>query len=157
MLGAGHATPAPTRFAMNCQAIQKSNASEHPPRAFKLMKWLTILFAFFIILIIVLADTGNLGILRAVNEIPLGDKAGHFILYGILALLINLTFFGSFPSQSRTRIAVISGLILALLIGLEEFSQRNFSSRTFSMGDLGASYLGIVFFSWIALGGVPRK
>jgi VanZ family protein len=115
------------------------------------MKWLTILFALFLILIIVLADTGNLGILRAVNEIPLGDKAGHFILYGILALLINLTLFGSFPSQSRMRIAVISGLILALLIGLEEFSQRNFSNRTFSLGDLTASYLGVFFFSRLAL------
>ena len=115
------------------------------------MKWLTILFALFIILIIVLADTGNLGILWVVNQIPWGDKAGHFILYGVLALLINLTLFRSLPSQSRTRVAVISGLILALLIGLEEFSQRNFSNRTFSLGDLIASYLGVIFFVWLAL------
>ena len=115
------------------------------------MKWLTILFTLFIILIIVLADTGNLGILSLVNRIPFADKVGHFILYGILALLINLTFFRSFPLQSRKRVAVISGLILALLIGLEEFSQRNFPSRTFSLGDLTASYLGLIFFSWVAI------
>jgi VanZ family protein len=115
------------------------------------MKWLTIFFALFIILIIVLADTGNLGILQRVNRIPLGDKTGHFVLYGILTLLINLTLFRSFSSQSRTRVAVLIGLILALLIGLEEFSQRIFSSRTFSLGDLTASYLGVVFFSWLAL------
>jgi polysaccharide biosynthesis protein VpsQ len=115
------------------------------------MKWLTILFALFIILIIVLADLGKLGILQIVNQIPLGDKAGHFILYGILTLLVNLTLFRSFPSQSRKRVAVISGLTLALLIGLEEFSQRNFPSRTFSLGDLTASYLGMIFFSWLAL------
>jgi len=115
------------------------------------MKWLTVLFALFIILIIVLADLGKLGILQTVNQIPFGDKAGHFILYGILTLLINLTLFRSVPFQSRTRIAVISDLILALLIGLEEFSQRNFSSRTFSLGDLTASYLGVIFFSWLAL------
>jgi VanZ family protein len=121
------------------------------------MKWLTILFALFIILIIVLADTGNLGILRTVNQIPLGDKAGHFILYGILAMLINLTLFGSVPFQSRKRVAVISGLILALLIGLEEFSQRNFSNRTFSLSDLTASYLGVLFFSWLALRIQRRK
>jgi len=54
------------------------------------MKWLAILFALFIILIIILADTGNLGILNVINRIPFADKAGHFILYGILALLINL-------------------------------------------------------------------
>jgi VanZ family protein len=115
------------------------------------MKWLTILFALFIILIIVLADLGRLGILQTVNRIPFGDKAGHFILYGILTLLINLTLFRSVPFQSRKGVAVISGLILVLLIGLEEFSQRNFSSRTFSLGDLTASYLGVIFFSWIAL------
>ena len=115
------------------------------------MKWLTILFGLFIILIIVLADTGNLGILQLVNRIPLGDKAGHFILYGILTLLVNLTFFRSAPAQGRRRIAVIGGLILALLIGLEEFSQQNFSNRTFSLSDLTASYLGVIFFSWLAL------
>src|ERR1044071_4630919 len=98
------------------------------------MKWITILFALFIILIIVLADLGKLGILQAVNQIPLGDKAGHFILYGIPALLINLTLFRSTAIQNRKRVAVISGLILAVLIGLEEFSQQNFSSRTFSLG-----------------------
>lgn len=115
------------------------------------MKWFTILFALFIILIIVLADTGNLGILSIVNRIPFGDKAGHFLLYGILTLLINLTLFRSVPVQSRKRAAVISSLILALLIGLEEFSQRNFSSRTFSLGDLTASYMGVIFFSWVAV------
>lgn len=115
------------------------------------MKWLTILFALFIILIIVLADLGKLGILEAVNRIPLGDKAGHFILYGILTLMTNLTLFGSFPSQSRRQVAVVSSLTLALLIGLEEFSQRNFSSRTFDLGDLTASYLGVIFFAWLAL------
>ena len=115
------------------------------------MKWLTVLFALFIILIIVLADLGKLGILQMVNQIPFGDKAGHFILYGILTLLINLTLFRSVPFHSRTRVAIISDLILALLIGLEEFSQRNFSSRTFSLGDLTASYVGVIFFSWLAL------
>ncbi len=116
-----------------------------------MLKWLTVLFTVFIILIIVLADTGNLGILSYINRIPYADKVGHFILYGILALLINLTLFRSLPAQSRKRVAVISGLILALLIGIEEFSQRNFSTRTFSLGDLGASYLGLVVFSWLAI------
>lgn len=58
---------------------------------------------------------------------------------------------GAGASQSRKRIAVISSLILALLIGLEEFSQRSFSNRTFSLSDLTASYLGVIFFSWLAV------
>jgi VanZ family protein len=121
------------------------------------MKWLTVFFALFIILVIVLADTGNLGILYQINRIPYADKAGHFILYGILALLINLTLFRSFPFQSRKRVAVISGLILAFLIGLEEFSQQYFAGRTFSLMDLTASYLGLISFSCIAMQITRRK
>ena len=115
------------------------------------MKWLTVLFALFIILIIVLADTGNLGRISFVYLIPYADKVGHFILYGILILLINLTIFRSLPSQSRGRIVLLSGLTLALLIGLEELSQQNFANRTFDLVDLSASYLGVIFFSWLAI------
>lgn len=115
------------------------------------MKWLTLLFALIVILIIILADTGNLGILYRLTRLPYADKLGHFVLYGILALLINLTLFRSFPSQSRQRVAMTSGLVLALLIGLEEFSQQYFADRTFSLMDLGASYLGVLSFSWLAL------
>jgi polysaccharide biosynthesis protein VpsQ len=115
------------------------------------MKWITILFALFIILIIVLADMGKLGILDQVNKIRNADKVGHFILYGILILLIDLTLFRSLPLQNRKWVALISGLILALLIGVEEFSQRNFATRTSSLSDLTASYLGVIFFSWLAV------
>jgi VanZ family protein len=115
------------------------------------MKRLTIGFTLFIILIIVLADTGNLGILAMVYYIPYADKVGHFVLYGILALLINLTLFRSAPQQNRVGLVLVSGLTLALLIGLEEISQRNISSRTFGLDDLSASYLGVIFFSWLAV------
>lgn len=115
------------------------------------MKWITILFTLFIILIIVLADMGKLGFLDQVNRIRNADKVGHFVLYGILILLIDLTLFRSLPLENRTWVALISGLILALLIGLEEFSQRNFATRTSSLSDLTASYLGVIFFSWMAV------
>ena len=115
------------------------------------MKWLTFFFLLFIVLIIVLADLGQLGILGAINKIPFGDKAGHFILYGILTLLIDLTLFRSLPFQNPRRMTVISGLILALLIGVEELSQQFFASRTVSFQDLFAGYLGVIFFSWLAL------
>ena len=115
------------------------------------MKWLTVLFTLFILLIIVLADTGNLGILAIVYRIPYADKVGHFLLYGILILLINLTLFRSIPTRSRIRIAAASGLTLAILIGLEELSHSNFSNRTFDLVDLSASYLGLIFFSWLAI------
>ena len=121
------------------------------------MKWLTFFFVLFIILIIVLADMGILArYVGFVYAMPYGDKAGHFILYGILAFLIDLTVFRSLSPSSSLRtspklLAVKTGLILALLIGLEEFSQQYFSNRTFSGLDLSFSYLGVIAFSWMAL------
>jgi hypothetical protein len=115
------------------------------------MKWITILFSLFILLIIVFADLGMLDILGFVNRIPFGDKIGHFLLYGILTLLIDLTLFRSFPSRNPKLIALSSGLILALLIGIEEYSQQFFANRTFSLADLAASYLGVIFFSGFGL------
>lgn len=114
------------------------------------MKWLTVLFTLFIILIIILADTGHLGVLAVLYHIPFADKVGHFVLYGILALLINLTLFRAVPLQTRKWVAILDGVILAFLIGLEELSQRSFSNRTFDLLDLSASYLGLIFFSWLA-------
>ena len=100
------------------------------------MKWLAVLFALFIILIIVMADAGVLAqYLGFLYSYPFGDKVGHFMLYGILALLINLALFHSRPEQSRRLLAVKCGLILALLIGLEEFSQQFFANRTFDLID----------------------
>ena len=115
------------------------------------MKWLTLLFTLFIILVIVFADLGKLGILGIINQIPYGDKAGHFILYGILALLIDLTFIRSLPNRSPKLIIATIGLILILIIGIEEYSQQFFAKRTYDLVDLTFSYLGVVFFSWISL------
>lgn len=115
------------------------------------MKWLTIVFFAFIILFIVLADAGQLGFLGVVYDFPNGDKVGHFILFGILTFLLDLTLFQTLPRTDRKRIAVIIGLILALLIGLEEFSQKFIPLRTFSLFDLFASYVGVIFFSWLVL------
>lgn len=115
------------------------------------MKWYAILFGLFIIAIIILANLGLLDILGFVNRIPYGDKIGHFVLYGILTLLIDLALFGSRPDLSRELIVLRVALILALLIGLEEFSQRFFPSRTSDWVDLLFSYLGVIFFSWMAL------
>jgi len=115
------------------------------------MKWLAILFGLFIIGIIVFADLGMLDIVGFVNKIPYGDKAGHFILYGILTLLIDLALIRSVPAPSRRLLVLRVALILALLIGLEEFSQRYFPNRSFDLVDLTFSYLGVIFFSWVAL------
>jgi hypothetical protein len=77
------------------------------------MKWLTALFTLFILLIIALADMGRLGILAVVYQIPYADKVGHFLLYGILALLVNLALFRSLRNRDRIWVAVIGGFVLA--------------------------------------------
>jgi polysaccharide biosynthesis protein VpsQ len=116
------------------------------------MKWLAILFTLFILLVIVLADAGMLArYIGFVYEVPWGDKAGHFILYGILTFLIDLTLFRTRPDQSRNLLAVKCGLILALLISVEEFSQQFFADRTFDLVDLLFSYLGVICFSVLAV------
>ena len=120
------------------------------------MKWLTLVFTLFMLLIIILADQGRLGILKLISRIPLGDKAGHFILYGILTLLLDLTFIRSFPKRSPRLLVAVMGLILVLIIGLEEYSQQFFAERTFDLVDLSFSYLGVVFFSWRAMKSVRR-
>lgn len=115
------------------------------------MKWLTLLFTLFILLVIILADQGKLGIFGVINDIPYGDKAGHFILYGILTLLLDLTLIRSLPKRSPKWIVVFMGLVLVLIIGLEEYSQQFFAKRTYDLVDLTFSYLGVGVFSGMAL------
>ena len=113
------------------------------------MKWLALFFSLFILAIIVLADKGLLGPLRGLYAFPHGDKAGHFVLYGLLALILNL-YFLSRPHGDPKRLVLAVSLILALLIGLEEWSQARFPSRTMDLLDLLSSYAGVAIFSFIA-------
>ncbi len=115
------------------------------------MKRWAILYAAMIILLIVLADTGRLGFLHRVYDFPYGDKVGHFVLFGILGLLVNLAVYEIWPRVSIRSLAIWTSGALAVLIGLEEFSQRWFSTRTSSVLDLAASYAGLALFTWLAV------
>ncbi len=115
------------------------------------MKYISAFFLIFIIAVIVLADGGNLPRpIRAIYDFPNGDKLGHFILFGLLTFFITRAFLSSFPSKSRSWVTLSIGLVLALLIGLEEFSQKFFPTRTFNLIDLLASYAGIITFAFLA-------
>ena len=114
------------------------------------MKILTALFALFIILVIVLADIDRLGVLEVLYRFPYGDKVGHFILYGILTLLVNLTALRSSRFSDPKRAALTWTLVLALLVAAEEFSQRYFANRTFSLSDLAFGYAGMSLGMWLA-------
>jgi len=123
------------------------------------MKYISVLFFVFIIAVIILADIGSLPrSITALYDFPNGDKLGHFVLYGLLNCFITIAFLSSHLSKhfdalsaaSRGWVTLSIGLTLALLIALEEYSQKFFSTRTFDLIDLFASYLGVVVGGWVA-------
>lgn len=105
----------------------------------------TSLFALFIILIVVGADRNQMPpLLERIYNFPNGDKAGHFILFGILSFLLNRTTLIFFPTQSPARLILTISLLLSIVIALEEWSQALFPSRTMSLIDLLASFGGVI-------------
>jgi VanZ family protein len=122
------------------------------------MKYISALFLIFVIAVIILVDSGNLPhSIRAIYDFPNGDKVGHFILFGLLTFFLTRAFLSSFPSQPRGWVALSIGLILALSIAAEEWSQQYFSTRTFDLLDLLASYAGIVTFAFLAMCSVKSR
>lgn len=115
------------------------------------MKFISVLFFIFILAIIILADNGSLPpFIRAIYDFQNGDKLGHFILFGLLNFFITYTFLSALPPKPRSWVTLSVGLTLALAIALEEYSQRYFSTRTFDLIDLLASYLGLIVGGWVA-------
>ena len=115
--------------------------------------WLvaTALFALFILAIIIGADTNHLPYsLDRLYHFPGGDKVGHFVLFGILSFLLNRSALELFPNRDSVRLVLTVSLLLSIGIGLEEWSQALFPSRTVSLIDLAAGYLGVALFAWLA-------
>jgi VanZ family protein len=115
------------------------------------MKRLAAALGIFILIIIVLADRGQLGLLGVIYEIPYGDKVGHFLLFGLLNLLINLAAFDSFRQVRPFTLAVRVDAVQMVLMALEELSQNFFPERTASIWDVVAGYVGVMVFTGIAL------
>jgi VanZ family protein len=126
---------------------RSKRSGENPTNFF--MKWVAFLFTLFIIAVVITADLGILPrYLAPVYDFPNGDKVGHFVLFGLLDFFPTLAFARSLENSARRRVALTTGLILTVFIAVEEFSQGFFATRTFDLGDLLASCLGV------ALGGV---
>lgn len=115
------------------------------------MKYFSVLFALFVIAVIILADRNSIPpFIREIYDFPNGDKVGHLILFGLLNFSLTSAFLSRF-FLNRERVALSVGLILALAITAEEFSQQYFSARTFDLVDLIASYVGLLLGGWAAL------
>ena len=117
------------------------------------MKVLPIALAFFVALLCVIyaADTGRLGPLAVVYSFRQADKAGHFILLGTLAFLVDLALLQVLPRVSAWTLALAGSLAIATLISLEELSQLWVPTRTADWFDLLASYAGIAAGTLLAL------
>jgi VanZ family protein len=116
-----------------------------------MLKRFIIFYALFLVVIIILADSGQeIFFFSTLAKIPWGDKIGHFFLMGVMAYLLTwvthaerLTIHGK---------SVLKGPFwLAVIVTLEEISQIWIANRGFSLLDLGFDYLGIIAFSYLAL------
>lgn len=85
-------------------------------------------------------------IFRFVRSLPYGDKLAHIGIFGLLALLLNLTTEHKTYTIARYPIPWGSSAVL-LFATLEEASQYYLPSRTFDLLDYLASLLGIALFS----------
>jgi hypothetical protein len=116
-------------------------------------KWMFFTMVVFVVLlatIVITADRGKLPVfITVLYNFPGGDKAGHFILMGILNLLATRLALARNPTGSWRQTA-LTGLVVAALAALEEFSQRFFPYRHATWGDFASSLAGIAVFGTIA-------
>ena len=114
------------------------------------MKWVTYIFIVLLILIVIAANM-DLGpsFFSFVYLLPGGDKAGHFILMGLLSFLIN-----SVMCASRLQVfsfdLLKGSLIVMAIVTIEELSQIFLQYRGFSIFDLFFDYTGIIIFGRFA-------
>ncbi len=123
----------------------------------RLILFATVLFALFIAWIVYLADTGQDSIFfEVVKMLPLGDKLGHFVLFGLLALGANLAL--KHRGIRWGRWLVPAGALLVFFVAAaEELSQMFVSGRTCDITDLLADVAGIASFTVIGLFFAARR
>jgi hypothetical protein len=114
------------------------------------IKYLTVIYIFCLLTLIAVVDLGNYkSFFHLVYAIPYGDKVGHFILIGLLAFAVNLSFGGR--KVKLFKHFEVHGLIIVLaIVTFEEFTQLLVETRTFDLGDLGCDYAGIFVFGQLA-------
>lgn len=93
-------------------------------------------------------NTMPLPLRRLYGGVPLADKIGHFVIYGIFAYL--LTWAMPFRRVSLGRFSLPLGILIAVVFAtLEEASQFLVARRTPDLLDLLMGYLGIYASTWI--------
>jgi hypothetical protein len=108
------------------------------------------LFFIFILWMIGQADLDQENLIMDIgHSVPFGDKIGHFLLFGILALLLNMALGFKQLSIASRRFHLGSILVLVFAI-CEEFTQLAFETRTFDIVDILFDLFGIGLLSSIS-------
>lgn len=109
------------------------------------------LYTIFLGVIIYAANSSSLypTLLKWVHATPGADKAGHFVLVGTLAFLVNWILSCRTISVAGRRVFLGSVICFVLFTG-EEISQIWIPSRTFDFFDFLANTLGILLIGSLA-------
>ncbi|WP_420598213.1 VanZ family protein [Neptuniibacter sp.] len=96
-----------------------------------------------------MANTGKESLLfKLAYHVPGGDKISHIFVYGLLALLLNLsTKCKCIPFRGCS--IYLGSICVFIFVTLEEFSQHLIPTRTFDLKDCVASLIGILVFSFL--------
>jgi len=114
---------------------------------YRLARIFAVSFFLFIIWIIYLANTGSKSVFfDLIGGMAYGDKLGHFVLFGLLTLGVNIALKFRRITTPLLSIYVGSLLVTAFAVG-EEVSQGFISSRTLDLHDLVADIAGIATFT----------
>ncbi|MEM7735193.1 MAG: hypothetical protein AAF267_05325 [Deinococcota bacterium] len=110
----------------------------------------TVAYVIVLLMIVIFAGLGRLGgVLNAIHAVPLGDKLAHFLLVGLLAYVVSVRLHGRGVRLFGMRI-LYGGLLIFVIMTLEEISQHWLASRRFDLGDMLANTLGVIVFSYLA-------
>jgi VanZ family protein len=104
----------------------------------------------FLAALIALADSGHgQQFFLPARKVPLGDRVGHFLLFGPLSFLVNLIQRAAEIHLCKINFLKGNAIVMGLAT-VEELSQLFFRSRTFDLADLTADLLGIWACGWLA-------
>jgi len=113
---------------------------------------LTTVFVLMVLWVIYEANTGKeTAIFQWVRSIPYGDKMGHFAVFGLMVLMLNLCFRFQTLGRGWCQIYLGTAIVTSFAVA-EEISQYFIPSRTFDLYDLAADAAGVILFtglSWL--------
>ena len=106
-----------------------------------------MLFIIMFSLIIFIADSEDgMKIFSFVRNIPGGDKSGHFVVFALFAIVVNLFLDFRYVSIKKKKI-LLGSVIVFFIASIEELSQIWIPNRTFDLVDLFADSMGILLVS----------